>query len=373
MSASRVLVVEDNHEVRRMVTASIRTISDDIEVLDVPSAEEALVVSASQALDLLVIDIRLPGMSGLDMVARLRKRKPGMKIILVTGMEDPALRQQVVEANVYAYFFKPIEIQAFLEAVKHSLSPTPPTVSPSPSPAAQTVPVSAPRVEVPKVPEISTVATLAVEEPALELCDRLTALRKQVKAVSIMLVNDAGQIIEESGAAADIATGSPLLLALMHAFRASLQVSQAIARGTSESMQYFAAPRQCIYVAPVGLNHALFVVTSGYFGPDKLGMLYHAIHLAVHDLQDILAKELASEKDKPPPEVPPVVPVDKETLAKVEGMFSQAPNLSSRERADGFWDNVENSSAADSTPGKEVISYDQARNLGLAPPDNKDG
>ena len=81
----------------------------------------------------------------------------------------------------------------------------------------------------------------------------------------------------------------------MHTFRASLQVSQAMAKGTSESLQYFAAPRQCIYVAPVGMNHALFVVTAGYFGPDKLGMIYHTIHLAVHDLQIILAKEAAEQ------------------------------------------------------------------------------
>ena len=86
----RVLVVEDNHEVRRMVTASIKTLGAEIEVLDVPSAEEALFISASLPLDLVVFDIRLPGMSGLEMVARLRKRKPETKIILVTGVDDVA-------------------------------------------------------------------------------------------------------------------------------------------------------------------------------------------------------------------------------------------------------------------------------------------
>src|SRR4030066_1297820 len=121
MAAYRVLVVEDNHEVRRMITASIKTLDAEIDVLDVPSAEEALFISASLPLDLIVLDFRLPGMSGLEMVARLRKRKPGIKIILVTGVEDDATRQQVMEAGVAAYFFKPIEIAAFLEAVKRAL------------------------------------------------------------------------------------------------------------------------------------------------------------------------------------------------------------------------------------------------------------
>jgi hypothetical protein len=185
-----------------------------------------------------------------------------------------------------------------------------------------------------------------------------------------LLVNDAGQILEEAGTATEIATGSPLLMALMRTFRASLQVSQSLARGTSESLQYFVAPRQCIYVAPVGLNHCLFVVTAGYFGPDKLGMIYHAVHLAVRDLQGILTRDAAILKEHPRPEIPADVAVDNETLAKVEGIFSHARHPGSSERADGFWENAQYSDTAENTPGKEVLSYDQARKLGLAPSDD---
>jgi CheY-like chemotaxis protein len=371
MSISRVLVVEDNHEVRRMVTASIKTIGGEIEVLDVPSAEEALVVSASMPLDLIVIDIRLPGMSGLDMVARLRKRKPDMKLILVTGMEDAEVRRQMAEAKADACFFKPIDIQAFLEAVKRSLSSRPQPPRQYPSPYTQTAPILPSRSRAARVPEKVTVVDPEQEAPPATSYERLAALKKQVKAVSAMLVNDVGQILEEAGSAPEIATGSPILQALMRSFRSSLQVSQAMARGTSECLQYFAAPRQCIYVAPVGMNHCLFVVTSGYFGPDKLGMIYHAIHLAVRDLQLTLAKEAANPKVSQQPAVPPAVDVDRETIAKVEGVFSQAAQPDSREQADGFWENVEKSGAADSSPGKEILTYDQARDLGLALEDDQ--
>jgi CheY-like chemotaxis protein len=76
MAAYRVLIVDDNHEVRRMVTASIKTLGAEIDVLNVPSAEEALFISTSQPLDLVVIDIRLPGMSDLEMVDRLLSCPP---------------------------------------------------------------------------------------------------------------------------------------------------------------------------------------------------------------------------------------------------------------------------------------------------------
>jgi DNA-binding response OmpR family regulator len=372
MSPYRVLVVEDNHEVRRMVTASLKTLGEEIEVQDMPSAEEALFIGTSQPLDLVVLDIRLPGMSGLDMVPKLRKRKPETKIILVTGVDDVQIRQQVSEANVDAFFFKPLEISAFLDAVKRCLSSSPGAVAAPLSAMDQVASVSILSVGKSGVLNVSEVGEPAkAEQPALH--DRLAVLKKQVKAVSVLLVNSAGQIVEESGNATDISTGSRLLSALMHAFRASLQVSQAMAKGTNESLQYFAAPKQCIYVAPVGMNHTLFVVTAGYFGPDKLGMIYHTIHLAVHDLQISLAKEAAEriESLHPNRDLPGEVTVDKETLAKVEGIFSQASQTADKELVDGYWEIVGDSAPPEESPSKEVLSYDQARQLGLAPDDDK--
>jgi DNA-binding response OmpR family regulator len=371
MGPYRLLVVEDNHEVRRMVIASLKTLGEEIEVLDAPSAEEGLVVCSSQPIDLVVIDFRLPGMSGFDLITRLRKRKPETKIILVTGVEDDVIRKQVAEAKVAAYFFKPIDINTFLEAVKQALSAGDASFS-----SAETAPHPTPIAIAPPANDESsgadTTSQPAKVEPASIIHERLVELKKQVKAVSAMLANDAGQIIEEAGAASAITTGSPLLSALMHAFRASLHVSQAMARGTSESLLYFTAPRQCIYVAPVGLNHTLFVVTAGYFGPDKLGMIYHAIHLAVRDLQTALAAQATVPKESLRIELPPDVTVDKETLAKVENMFAHAPRVANRERADGFWESMEDGSTLDASHPKDKLSYEQARHLGLAPEKEKD-
>jgi CheY-like chemotaxis protein len=366
-------VVEDNHEVRRMVTASIKTLGEEIEVLDMPSAEEALFIGTSQPLDLVVLDIRLPGMSGLDMVPRLRKRKPETKIILVTGVEDEQVRQQVSDAGVDAYFFKPIDITAFLEAVKRCLDYTPLAAG---QPTTANDQVSAKPVTAPPASSGSGVIPSGEStnsEPPSTIHDRLIQLKKQVKAVSVLLVNSSGQIEEEAGSATDISTGSRLLSALMHAFRASLQVSQAMAKGTNESLQYFAAPRQCIYVAPVGMNHSLFVVTSGYFGPDKLGMIYHTIHLAVHDLQISLTNMATETKETlhPKGELPPDVEVDRDTLAKVEGIFSHTAQPAGKEQVDGYWETLGESNPPEEAPSKEVLTYDQARQLGLAPDDDK--
>ncbi len=366
-------MVDDNHGVRRMITASLKTLDAEVDVLDVPSAEEALFISASLPLDLVVIDFRLPGMTGLEMISRLRKRKPDAKIILVTGVEDEVARQQVSTAGADAFFFKPIEIGTFLDAVKRCLWSAPPesnppalgkdrTITPSPTPIVTTKAAEA---------TVATVAPTDTTQPGLT--ERLSELRHQLKAVAALLVNDAGQVLEEAGSAVDISTGSALLSSLMHTFRASLQVSQAMAKGNSESLQYFAAPRQCIYVAPVGMNHALFVVTAGFLGPDKLGTIYHTIHLAVHDLQVMLADEAARQKELEnlQAELPSEVTVDQETLAEVEGIFSKASLTEAKQEVDGFWETVGDNDTQHSTHGKNVLSYDQARKMGLAPDEDK--
>ncbi len=373
MTNYRVLVVDDNHEVRRMITASIKTLDAEIDVLDVPSAEEALFISASLPLDLVVIDFRLPGMTGLEMVSRLRKRKPGAKIILVTGVTDEVTRQQISTAGADAFFFKPIEISTFLDAVKRCLRSAPSESSPPAvskdrtSTASRTIPVTA------RAATAAVTPIVAPESPQPDLTDRLAELKHQLKAVAALVVNDAGQVLEEAGSAVDISTGSALLAALMHTFRASLQVSQAMAKGNSESLQYFAAPRQCIYVAPVGMNHALFVVTAGYLGPDKLGTIYHTIHLAVHDLQIILADKAAmqSEAENLQAELPAEITIDQETLAQVEDMFLKASIPDGKQEVDGFWDEVEDTASQHGTHGKNILSYDQAREMGLAPDEEK--
>ena len=374
MSQYRVLVVEDNHEVRRMVTASIKTLGEEIEVLDMPSAEEALFIGTSQPLDLVVLDIRLPGMSGFDIIPRLRKRKPEAKIILVTGIDDVEVRQKVSAAGVDAFFFKPIDVAAFLEAVKRCLDFTECGDAPVIESPHQAIKTSYPTPGTGSASGLNGVGEAATAELPSTLYDRLVDLKKQVKAVSVLLVNSAGQIEIEAGSATEISTGSRLLSALMHAFRASLQVSQAMTKGTNESLQYFAAPRQCIYVAPVGMNHSLFVVTAGYFGPDKLGVIYHTIHLVVHELQQDLAKEAAERKE------PlhhrgglPAVTVDTETLATVDGIFSQASNAGSKEQADGYWETLGETTAPDDSTSKEVLTYDEARHLGLALDDDQAG
>jgi CheY-like chemotaxis protein len=419
MAAYRVLVVDDNHEVRRMVTASIKTLGAEIDVLDVPSAEEALFIISSLSFDLVVLDFRLPGMSGLEMVNRLRKHKPEIKIILVTGVEDPSTRQQISEAGVAAYFFKPIDIATFLNATRQCLwsdqdmvplqtpqessnkgtgASAAPGVRRAPTkilkPSASKGPDTRGEPEVTKKPSASEESSISEAPSAsggpsasgakivsgqafqLTLDKRLAALKQQVRALSVLLINETGQVVEVAGNPSSITSGSVLLPALMEAFRTSQKVSDALGKDSIESLLYFADAKQRIYLAPVDTSNALLMVTIGYFEPDKLGILDRAIHLAVHDLRDILERMQEEERLKTTQgevvqtELPAEIIVDPETLAGVANMFSKAPKGGVKDQAEGFWASIGEKGELNGAQGKDVLSYDQARDMGLAPDEN---
>ncbi len=395
--AYRVLVVEDNHEVRRMVTASLKTLSAEVDVLDVPSAEEALVISASLPLDLVVLDFRLPGMTGLDMVGRLRKRRPDAKIILVTGVEDTAIRQQIAQAQAEAFFFKPIEVDKFLEAARNCLWGGPAEFAPvlPVSQPASTLPEAHPVVSPPPTPkaeppaEKKTPASAAptavqpVAQPAAPqgylptLDERLTTLKQQLRALAVLLVSEAGQVLEVAGNPSQLTAGSALFTSLMDAFHAAVQISQAT--GRVSSLQFFASQRQCLYVTPVGFNHALFAVTSGNFESDKLSTIDRYFQLAVRDLLDILARLEAEEQarqanlDKLRADLPSQIPVDRATRQRVDEMLTKAGKAANQQEADSFWDDLGEGDEQDSGHAKDTLTYDQAHDLGLASGQEKSG
>jgi len=116
-----VLIVDDQRDARSVLRAGLETLADKLKVIDVPSGEEAMLVIASQQVDLLVADIRLPGISGLELQERARQRNPELKVILITGITDSRIRDMVARAGAEAFFYKPVEMPDFLSAIDRCL------------------------------------------------------------------------------------------------------------------------------------------------------------------------------------------------------------------------------------------------------------
>jgi two-component system, response regulator, stage 0 sporulation protein F len=122
MQRQRVLVVEDQREIARMLRSAIQLLNPALEVLDTLSAEEASLELTERGADLLIVDVRLPGISGLQLIERWQKQNLHVPFIITTGFADPVTRGQAERLGAKAFFAKPLPMVEFLEAVRAVLS-----------------------------------------------------------------------------------------------------------------------------------------------------------------------------------------------------------------------------------------------------------
>ena len=86
-----------------------------------PSAEEFLHSAAQDRSSCLIVDVRLPGMSGLELQARLREEQIGIPIIFITAHGDERMRTQALRAGAADFLSKPFDDEVLLRSVRAAL------------------------------------------------------------------------------------------------------------------------------------------------------------------------------------------------------------------------------------------------------------
>jgi CheY-like chemotaxis protein len=125
LEPARILVVDDEPAVRRFVTEALR--SSGYEVVGASTGREALVAvyGESRTPTLLLTDIEMPGMSGVELAARGRAYRPGFRVILMTGLEASAARARERAGLVEGVLLKPFGLAELLQAVLDALAESP--------------------------------------------------------------------------------------------------------------------------------------------------------------------------------------------------------------------------------------------------------
>lgn len=367
MPGYRVLIVDDQRDVRHMLRAGLATLGVEIQVTDVPSGEEAILVISRQPIDLLISDVRLPGISGLELKERAQIRNPTIRFILMTGMTEPKTRREVANAGADAFFFKPVELSDFLAAVQACLG-LKAAASEEPEESIAEI------VEETIVEIIKPQGSVIPESPLPNLSDRLSSLRQQVQAASAMLLDDRGQIMAQAGGLPANLNQDVLIPALMATFSAATKVSYQLGTKSPSDWLYFDGLEYDLFLAHVGPTLGLLLAVPNKALDDKqTWILLRDMHRASQELLSILAKvgvpmELVESVSSEPASSPEVAePI--EDLPELDELFSKASKKKLKEKdVDAFWDMLSTGQAEGLTRA-DAISYDQARQLGLAPDD----
>ena len=116
---SAVFVVDDDASVRESLKSLFRMVGHGVEAF--PSASEFLRSKLPDVASCLVLDIRLPGLSGLDFQAELAKANRRIPIIFMTGHGDIPMTVKAMKAGAVEFLTKPFRDQDMLDAVATAL------------------------------------------------------------------------------------------------------------------------------------------------------------------------------------------------------------------------------------------------------------
>jgi len=90
----------------------------------VQSGEEALDIMTECKFDLVVTDLRLPQLNGMDLLREIKRRFPQCKVLMISAFGTPKVRDEAMKEGVLQFFDKPFDIKELRESVRSALGTT---------------------------------------------------------------------------------------------------------------------------------------------------------------------------------------------------------------------------------------------------------
>jgi CheY-like chemotaxis protein len=117
---TRILVADDDRTTRLLLTETLR--AEKYTVVTVADGSAALAKLKKEKFDLALLDVWMPKMNGLEVLAKLRKKTNRTKVIVMTSDDTPETLIGAIREQAYQYVSKPIEPKALATLIKESLS-----------------------------------------------------------------------------------------------------------------------------------------------------------------------------------------------------------------------------------------------------------
>jgi len=126
----KILVVEDNGPLRRLILRILEGCG--YSVVEAASGEQGLERFREQAssLDLAIVDMVMPGLSGLDVAAEMERQRPGMNILYISGHASSVAMESIGRRSPDRVLIKPFDAGDLIDRVTRLLSPDTPAPSP---------------------------------------------------------------------------------------------------------------------------------------------------------------------------------------------------------------------------------------------------
>ncbi len=263
----RILVVDDDFATLDFLRSILELSEGDFEVLGVPSAEEGMLALRRANFKLLVADVRLPGMSGLEMARKAREVSPGIPVIMITGYDSPEAEAEAAALGVVSYFSKPLDAEDFLNAVSEAVE---------------------------GIHALGIESLEGMERPlgaivSVEVSRRLETLRADTGAQRVILATVSGEILACSGSLADEEL-QRLVTSMAFSMDSSFNLSDRLGAGEPQTIQFLVGDESDLYCANVNREHFLAIFFDAQVRRGRIGTVWVFTRRAIGDLRLLLAE-----------------------------------------------------------------------------------
>ena len=257
----RILIVDDEAKVAFFLQESFESLGRNYQVVRTESGESALEEMEQKPFDVVITDLRMPGMSGLELMQQVREKSPDTRIILITAYGSDDVEAETRRLRAYRYFTKPFHVEDLIAAVQEAL---------------REGAASAPGVLV------------LSGERFDRITQRLNDLRYEVGAQCILLADITGQFITQVGHT-EGATPLTLTSLMGGSFAADLEVARHLREDRSFNLHYHEGLRYDLYSTNIGDQLFLMLVFDRRMGASRIGMVWLYTKRAIHDLLTMVA------------------------------------------------------------------------------------
>jgi len=118
MEAMRVLIVDD--EIDLLETVVKRLQKRQVNAIGLPDGDKALAYLKTHPIDVVVLDVKMPGRNGLEILEEMRASYPSIEVIMLTGHASIRSGKQGMSLGAFDYMMKPVGIDELLEKIRQA-------------------------------------------------------------------------------------------------------------------------------------------------------------------------------------------------------------------------------------------------------------
>jgi len=257
-----ILIVDDEPRIASSLKTALERSGRGYRVTVVHSGEEALGVLERSSVDLLVTDLRMPGISGLDLIRWARSSSPRTRTILITAYGDDEVEAEVRRLEAYRYITKPFNLTDFTQAVEEALGGM----------------------------ALLQPGLLVLSDDCFEaIAEQLECLRREIGAQCVFLADMQGQRLVEVGSTQGLDAATMLAL-LAGGIAASVELGRQLGDEHALNLNFHEGSRYDIYSAPLEGGFFLAIVCDRRVQASRVGLVWFYTRRTIEKLRSTLLK-----------------------------------------------------------------------------------